>query len=108
MHLATSVLTIADAESDLRQEDGHGEQIFEDPVVLRQPPYVERPAGLLPVLLHPVQGDLHWWTRKTLNHSVWVSSPSAGRTYMSEDETPSPAPRSSCCPAAAASSPATV
>ena len=58
MHSVAVFLAIADAQRDVRQEEGLGEEVSEDPVVVRQPLDLERARALLPALLHSVQRDL--------------------------------------------------
>lgn len=59
MDPSRAVPAVADAERDLRQEVSVGEQISEDAVMVGDPLDVERPAGLLPGVLNPIQRDLH-------------------------------------------------
>ena len=58
MHPVVVFLAIADAQRDVGQEEGLGEEVSEDAVVVRQPLDLERTRALLPGVLHPVQGDL--------------------------------------------------
>ena len=58
MHSVAVLLAIADAQGDVRQEEGLGEEVSEDAVVVRQPLDLKRARAPLPALLHAVQGDL--------------------------------------------------
>lgn len=72
VHLAAGVLVVTDVEGNLRQKIGHGEEIPEDAVVIRQLLHMKHRAALLPVFLHLVQRDFNWWDEEEaekLSHS---------------------------------------